>query len=436
MSWTPAPGSSRIEMSEVRFTLSLEDAMSALSIAPYFPFLRVMPVRQEITIDDVTGAGQSVIEFESDSRRRPICSGCGKPRRSVHSTVLRRVTDLPLSGVRVELVLPQRKVRCPRCGVRTERYEFLSSYRRATLRFERAVAELCRVLPIQHVAAHFGLDWHTVKEIDKRRLEHDVGTPCYDRLRLLAVDEVAVHKGHTYMTTVLDLETGRMVWIGRDRTKATLLGFFAELTDAQRASIEAVAMDMAAGYREAVREACPHAALVYDLFHAVAKFSREVIDRVRVDESKKRDEAGRQLIKGSRYLLLKNEENLVGDQRERLDALLAANRNLNTVYVLHDQLKDIWRYQRPGWARRALEQWMALAEASGLKPLMKFAKNLMRHADGIINHCRYPLHTGRLEGVHNKIKVIKRMAYGFRDDAYFILKIKGAFPGELHPNPR
>ena len=409
--------------------------MSALTIAPYFPFPRVHPVRQEVTGDGI-GRCQSVIWFESDSRQSPFCSGCGKRASVIHSIASRRVSDLPLAGARVELVIPLRKVRCPRCGVRTEHLEFLSPYRRCTVRFERAVADLCRVLPVQHVAAHFGLGWHTVKEIDKRRLEQEVGTPCYDGLRLLAVDEIAVHKGHTYMTTVLDLETGRMVWLGKDRTKATLTRFFQELTAEQRSSIEAVATDMAVGFRDAIVEACPNAAPVYDLFHAVAKFSREVIDRVRVDESKKRDEAGRQMIKGSRYLLLKNADNLAGDQRERLGTLLAANENLNIVYVLKDQLKHIWTYQRPAWAERALNQWCALADASGLKPLQTFAKNLRRHADGITNHCRYPIHTGRLEGINNKIKVIKRMAYGFRDDAYFILKIKGAFPGNLHPNPR
>ena len=422
-------------MSDVPFTLSLEDAVSALSIAPYFPFPRVVPIAQHLTTN-VDGVMQSQITFEADPRCRPKCSRCGRRTRAVHSTAVRHVRDLALAGTRTELVIPQRKLRCSRCGVRSEHHEFLAPYRRMTSRLERAVAELCRVLPIKHVAAHFGLHWHTVKEIDKRRLDREVGTPCYDGLRLLAVDEVAVHKGHTYMTTVLDLETGRMVWIGPDRTKATLMTFFAALTPAQRSSIEAVATDMAAGYREAVREACPQAALVYDLFHAVAKFSREVIDRVRVDESKQRDEAGRQLIKGSRYLLLKNAANLVGDQRQRLDALLAANTNLSLVYILKDQLKHIWTYRRGGWAKRALAQWCALAEASGIIPLQTFAKNLLRHADGIINHCRYPLHTGRLEGINNKIKVIKRMAYGFRDDDYFILKIKGAFPGHLHLNPR
>jgi transposase len=391
-------------------------------------------VSQELTAD-AQGGLESVLGFESDPHP-PICSGCGHRVRRIHSVSVRAVRDLPLAQARVTLMIPQRKVRCRRCGVRTERHDFLSPYRRATLRFERAVAELCRVLPVRQVAAHFGLDWHSVQAIDKRRLEAEVGAPHYDGLRLLAVDEIAVHKGHTYMTTVLDLETGRVVWVGADRTKATLLGFFAQLTTAQKASIEAVATDMAAGYREAVAEACPQAALVYDLFHAVAKFSREVVDRVRVDESKRQDEAGRQLIKGSRYWLLKNADHLVGDQRQQLAALLAANERLNTGYILKEQLKQLWAYHRPAWAQRALEQWCALAEMSGIRALQTFATNLARHAAGIINHCRYPLHTGRLEGINNKIKVIKRMAYGFRDDAYFILKIKGAFPGELHSNPR
>jgi transposase len=304
------------------------------------------------------------------------------------------------------------------------------------VRFERAVAELCRYLPIKQVAEHFDLPWHTVKEIDKRRLEREVGTPCYDGLRLLAVDEVAVHKGHTYLTTALDLETGRIVWVGKGRTEATLASFFEELTPEQRNSIEAVAIDMAEGFRNAVVKACPRAALVYDLFHVVAKYSREVIDVVRLEEAKKQDEAGRKLIKGSRYLLLKNPPNLLGSQRKALRELLAVNQNLNTVYVLKDQLKRIWEYKHPAWARKALDQWCALAHASGIPALARFARNLCRHEKGIVSHCWYPIGTSQLEGINNKIKVIKRQAYGFRDDAYFILKIKGAFPGRLQPNLR
>jgi transposase len=395
----------------------------------------VVPVAQEvITLETRV---QAIITLVPDEGAWPICSVCGQEGSRMHMYGTRRVRDLSMTNARVELVVPNRKLRCDGCGtIRTEGHDFLAPYRRYTLRFEQQVADLCRHLPIKQVADHFGLDWHAVKEIDKRRLQREVGTPCYDGLRLLAVDEVEVHKGHTYLTTVLDLETGRIVWVGKGRTEATLASFFAELTPEQRKAIKAVASDMASGFRNAVENACPHAAQVYDLFHVVAKYSREVVDVVRLEEAKKQDEAGRKLIKGSRYLLLKNAPNLFGSQRKALRGLLKANENLNKVYVLKDQLKRIWDYKLTAWARKALDQWCALAQESGITALMTFAKNLLRHTKGILNHCRYPINTGRLEGINNKIKVIKRQAYGFRDDAYFILKIKGAFSGTLQLNPR
>jgi transposase len=409
--------------------------VSDLSITPYFPFARVVPVDQQV-IESETRV-QSVITLAPAEGALPFCSVCGENGSRLHMYGTRRVRDLNLAHARVDLVVPNRKLRCGNCRtIRTEGHSFLGPYRRHTLRFERAVADLCRHLPIKQVAEHFDLSWHAVKEIDKRRLEREVGTPCYDGLRLLAVDEVAVHKGHTYLTTVLDLETGRIVWVGKGQTEATLASFFAELTPEQRKSIEAVAADMARGFRSAVEKACPHAALVYDFFHVVAKYGREVVDVVRLAEARKQDEAGRKLIKGSRYLLLKNADNLLGSQRKTLQELLAANKNLNTIYVLKDQLKRIWEYRDPAGARKALDQWCALAHASGIPALANFTRKLCRHEKGIVNLCRYPIHTGRLEGINNKIKVIKRQAYGFRDDAYFILKIKGAFPGTLQPNPR
>lgn len=424
-----------MELSKLPSTLTPQNTVSAPSIAPFFPFARVVPVDQAVV--ELTTHVEVVITLAPMEGALPFCAVCGENGGRLHMYGTRRVRDLNLAHARVDLVVPNRKLRCGTCKtIRTEGHGFLDPYRRHTLRFERAVADLCRHMPIKQVADHFGLSWHAVKEIDKRRLQREVGTPCYDGLRLLAVDEVAVHKGHTYLTVVLDLETGRIVWVGKGRSEATLASFFAELTPEQRESIKAVASDMAAGFRNAVEKACPQAAQVYDLFHVVAKYSREVVDVVRLEEAKKQDEAGRKLIKGSRYLLLKNAPNLLGSQRKALRELLAANENLNTVYVLKDQLKRIWEYKHPAWARKALDQWCALAQASGIAALATFAKNLSRHEKGIVNHCRYPIHTGRLEGINNKIKVIKRQAYGFRDDAYFILKIKGAFPGALQPNPR
>lgn len=386
---------------------------------------------------EATTCSQSVITLAPEEGALPICSVCGQEGGRMHMYGTRRVRDLSLAHARVDLVVPNRKLRCVSCQtIRTEGHDFLAPYRRHTLRFEQYVADLCRHMPIKQVANHVGLDWHAVKEIDKRRLQREVGTPSYDGLRRLAVDEVAIHKGHTYLTTVLDLETGRIVWVGKGRSEATLACFFAEMTPEQRKSIEAVASDMAAGFRNAVEKACPQAAQVYDLFHVVAKYSREVVDVVRLEEAKKQDEAGRKVIKGSRYLLLKNTSKLREAQRDALQELLAANAALNTVYVLKDQLKEIWRCTDPASATRAFDQWCGLAEQSGVAALATFGQNLRRHEKGIVNHSVYPIHTGRLEGINNKIKVIKRQAYGFRDDAYFILKIKGAFPGKLQLNPR
>lgn len=177
---------------------------------------------------------------------------------------------------------------------------------------------------------------------------------------------------------------------------------------------------------------CPQAAIVYDLFHVVAKYAREVIDRVRVDEANRLrgNTAARKVIKGARWLLLRNRQNVRRPtDRVRLQDVLAANRHLWVVYVLKDALKALWRYRYPGAALRAWRDWYGWASRSRTPALVAFARKLKVKLSGILAHSRYALHTGLLEGINNKINVLKRMAYGFRDDAYFFLKIRAAFPG-------
>ena len=136
------------------------------------------------------------------------------------------------------------------------------------------------------------------------------------------------------------------------------------------------------------------------------------------------------MVKGARWLLLRNKKNVTkAEDRVRLKELLAANEQLATVYVLKDDLKHLWDYKYPGAARRFWDQWYERAVESGIEPLVKFAKALEQRLKGILAHCRNPLHTSVIEGINNKIKVIKRMAYGFRDDEYFFLRIRSAFPG-------
>lgn len=359
------------------------------------------------------------------------CSGCGETVAAVHDVTERWVRDLPILGTAVWLCVHRRRVACPRCGPKLEQLDWLGRYRRVTRRLAESVARLCRTLPIKHVAEYFGLHWNTVKAIDKAYLAETLGPVDLRDLETIAMDEFAIQKGHRYATVVVDPATKRVLWTGRGRGREDVRPFFELLGEAGRQRLQAVAMDMNPAYEEEVRSQCPAAEVIYDLFHVVAKFSREVIDRVRVDEANrlKRDKPARKIVKSARWLLLRNRENVTPADRVRLAELLRANRRLLTVYVLKDDLKRLWRYTYTGAARRFWRQWYHRAIRSRIDPLKKFARNLKTRLQGVLAHCRWPLHTSLLEGINNKIKVLKRMAYGYRDDNYFFLKIRQAFPG-------
>lgn len=191
-------------------------------------------------------------------------------------------------------------------------------------------------------------------------------------------------------------------------------------------------MDMNTAFDLEVRRHCPNARVVYDLFHVIAKYGREVISRVRVDAANqlRHDKPARRVVKQAHWLLLRNPANVKTPiQQVRLDEVLAANQSLMTVYVMKEQLKTLWTSSTPRAWRAAWKQWMAHASESNIPPLMQFARRLRGYWRGILSRVRWPMHTGRLEGVNNKIKVLKRMAYGYRDSDYFFLKVKAAFPG-------
>jgi transposase len=291
----------------------------------------------------------------------------------------------------------------------------------------RYIYQLCQMMTVTEVARHLGMNWKTVKAIDKHFLERDYGQPDLNGLRILAVDEISIRKGHRYLTVVLDYLSGRVVFVGKDRKADTLMQFFNQLSDQQRNGIEAVVMDMWDPFIKAVKEKVPQAKIVFDLFHVVANYNR-VIDKVRNSEYRKASKEDKAVYKGARYLLLKNRKNLKDqNQRQQLKKLLALNETISTVMILKEKLKSIWVYRSRAWASKALNQWCALARSLNNPSLNAFAKMLNRHRYGILNHCQYAIHTGKLEGVNNKIKVIKRKAYGFHDLRYFTLKIYQAF---------
>jgi transposase len=352
----------------------------------------------------------------------------------VHDTDERWVRDLPILGADTHLLVHRVRVKCPGCGPKLEDLSWLDRYARVTARLAEEVARLCKVLPVRHVAEYFRLDWKAVKAIDKGYLGRELGPVDLSGVDVLAMDEFAVRKGHRYATVVVDPRTKRVLWVGRGRGREDVRPFFDLLGAEGCKRVRAVAMDMNGAYEQEVRARCPNAEVVYDLFHVVMKYGREVIDRVRVDEAdrlgEEGDKAGRKVVKGARWLLLRNRENLKkAEDRVKLDELLKANRKLMTAYVLRDDLRRLWDYRHAGYAAKFWEGWYGRAIRSRIEPLKAFARKLKGYLPGILAHCRHPLHTSLLEGINNKIKVIKRMAYGFRDDAYFFLKIRAAFPG-------
>lgn len=386
---------------------------------------------------DVVACSHSVeknltLTLEPRAADLPRCGRCQQPSPLIHDRRIRLVRDRDLFDQRVQLRLPIRRVDCLTCGRVTEHISWLAPASRLTRRLCSWVETLLRFMPISHVSQLTGLHWHTIKTLDKRRLQAAFGTFEPGDVRRLVMDEFALHKGHRYATVIMDAERTRVLWVGLGNSRKAIRPFFEQLGERCQ-QIEAVAMDMNTAFDLEVKQHCPQAEVVYDLFHVVARYGRDVIDRIRVDQANalRHDKPARQVVKQSRWLLLRNRENLKEDHAVRLQELLAANQPLATVYVLKDALKEVWYAPsvREGWRR--WRTWLRHARESGLAPLQRFARNLQRYARGILASARFHMHTSLLEGVNNRIKVIKRMAYGFRDADYFFLKIKAAFPGKM-----
>jgi transposase len=387
-------------------------------------------MRVKITGQSVHGdnADSAMIQMAPDLRYRPLCHHCHTPAGTIHSNGHSRfIRDLNMATAQVWLQVEYRKVWCDNCnGVRVEHLSFADASKRVTDRLAQYIYDLCKMLTIHDVAEHLDLNPKTIKAIDKSFLEKGFGwTDCHD-LRVLAIDEIALRKGHNYMTVVMDYFSGRVVWMNEGRSKETLDRFFAEMTNRQKEAIEAVAMDMWEPYINRVKHHCPNANIVFDFFHVVQAFGR-VIDKVRREEYLKANEQDRKVLKGSRYLLLKNEENLTDKQQSRLNDVLELNSTLNMLYVLKDHLKLIYYCNDRQKAKKTLDDWCEMAGQIEHPSVKGFIKRLRFFEYGILNHADYPIGTSKLEGVNNKIKVIKRKAYGFHDSEYFALKVKQAF---------
>lgn len=357
-------------------------------------------------------------------RNKKRCGVCRSWRVIQKGYRWRKLRVLPVGRKPVFAIVKMRRFFCRDCGrIRFESLEIADKKKHYTHTLEKYVMELCARMTIRDVAEHLGLNWRTVKEIDRKRLRRALPRDKDLRqIRFLGIDEVSVRKGHRYLTTVVDLETGRVVYVGEGRKMESLVPFFRRL---KRIGVRptAIALDMWKPYAKAIRRYYRRLPLVYDVFHILADYSR-VLNEIRVDEAQKLEgHPAFTLIKGSRYLLLKGQEKLSEPARERLERLLEINRPLFIAYVLKEELRQLWKLPMRYQAERFLEGWIRKALSSGIAALARFARKLRRHADGILNYFIFRISTAKVEGINNRIKVIKRKAYGYRDLNYFKLKI-------------
>ena len=353
------------------------------------------------------------------------CAACGSAHVRPKGRIERRFRTLPIGRRPVILQARVARLDCQACGAIRQAPLGIADPRRSFTRsFERYVLELSSHMTIQDVADHLGVSWDVVKDIQRRYLHRHFARPKLKHLKYLAIDEISVGKGHRYITLVLDLESGAVVYVGQGKGADALLPFWRRLRSSG-AKIEAVATDMSPAYIEAVTTHLPKATLVFDRFHVMKLYNDKLSNLRRELYREATDQLEKDVLKGTRWLLLKRPENLDESRNElqRLEEALKLNETLATAYYLKEDLAEVWEQDDRLAAEAWLMDWILQAEASGIKMLKSFAKTLRFHAQGILNYYDYPISTGPLEGTNNKIKTMKRQAYGFRDQEFLQLKI-------------
>lgn len=371
-------------------------------------------------------SGHVVFTIEQDrfSLRCPVCSGRDLTRKG---KVLRMYRTLPIGSKPVFIELPVQRVRCHHCGCTREvDVKFADTRRTYTLAFERCVLDLSKHMTIKDTVKHLGVSWDIVKDIQKRYLHKRFFKPSLKGLKLIAIDEISISKGHKYLTVVLNLETGVVVFVGDGKGADALEPFWKRLKYT-KAKIKAVAIDMSPAYVAAVLDNLPGTKIVFDRFHLQKLFNDKLSELRRAIQREAEGPLQQNVLKGTRWLLLKNSQNLDKDKNEkqRLEKALSLNEPLATAYYLKEDLRQLWDQPTKEDAKQFLADWRKRAKASRIGILMKFANTLASCSYGILTWFDFRISTGPLEGTNNKIKTMKRQAYGFRDREFFKLKICG-----------
>lgn len=369
--------------------------------------------------------GNAIILNVEYSKRKIKCPCCGKRTLVKNGCRHRNIITLPIGMRRTILHMKVQRYKCKECEYdQQERIRFTTGNRSYSHRFAKFVVDLLRGATLQQVAAWLHVSWDTVKDIHCTYLKRHYAPPSLDGVESIGIDEFAVRKGHKYKTIVVDLKTGRILYVGHGRSEESLTKFWRRVKK-KNVDIKYVATDMSDAFSNSVRNNAPKAVHIFDHFHVIKLMNEKLDDIRREVVNKEEDEERKKLIKGTRYILLANEENIRENDKgaHKLDKALALNTPLTQAYYLKEDLREIYRQPDKAKAEYKLNEWIAMARGSGQVQLIKMADTLDNHKSGILAYYTCSISTGKVEGINNKIKVMKRNAYGFRDDSYFTLRL-------------
>ena len=351
-----------------------------------------------------------------------VCSGCGRGVREIAEVYEREVRDLSCFEYGTTVVVELYRLRCPECGVKTEKIAQLPSKAPFSKRFEDAVGEACESAAARRVAKQFQLAASTVRSIDLRYLERWAAERRKPAVRLLGVDEIHLGKKQKFLTVASNLESGEPLWFGRERKKETLDEFFQkELSARQRRGLEAACVDMWEPYRQSIEQWAPACRIVYDKFH-IMQHANRAVDEVRRSEFFRKGGRMRGLVKGKRWLLLTRWVNLTAGKRRQLNELFTLNRRLLKAYLLKESLDRLWDYRYAGAMVRYFKGWIDQLRWQRLIPFQKLAQMLLDHFDGILNYCLTKVPLGVVEAINGNIKTLLRRGRGYTNLRYLLLK--------------
>lgn len=340
------------------------------------------------------------------------CGGCGRQARRRHDRSWRSWRHLDVFGWRCWLRYQIWRVRCPRCGVRTERVPWAAAGSRFTRDFEQQVAWLAQRCDLSAVTQYFRVSWSSVRRIVGRVVERAFDADsALDGLRVIGVDEISYRRHHHYLTVVVDHVSGRVVWAGKDRKAKTLLRFFRALGPERAAQLEAISADMWEPYLMVIRRKAPQARIVFDRFHLVRHLNN-AITKVRQQLIRDADPQTRRDLKNTRFPVLKLPTSRTPEDRRVLEEQVRGNRTLYRAMLLKDDFMDLYCYQREGWARRFLHGWLRRAMASKIEPIKKVARMIRSHLDGVLGWVQWQISNGRLEGMNNRIRLLSHRSFG------------------------